>query len=118
MQAEKNSMEALIMSKAFIQKFMSIDPDISPRSINCFLEIAMNEGINSTELAEKTGYPLTTVSSIVGKLSGGRPGKSRSYGLISLDQDPNNRRTFYLNLTERGRQLRKSLMEVTNSRTR
>ena len=82
--------------------FQSLNSEFPLQYAVCLLEIALNEGISLTELANKAGMALSTVSRIVGALSTDRQ-KGLPYQLVEARIDPTNRRRKSLHLTKQGR---------------
>lgn len=79
-----------------------IDPEFPLQYAVCLMEIAQDEGMSLTALADRTGMPLSTISRIVGALSGNRQ-RGQAYGLIDVTVSPAERRRKALTLTARGR---------------
>jgi DNA-binding MarR family transcriptional regulator len=67
----------------------------------CLTHIAMAEGLSLTQLSERTGLALSTVSRIVGALSNFRQ-NGRAYELVQQKISPQERRRKELYLTEKG----------------
>lgn len=67
----------------------------------CLTHIAMNEGMSLTQLSEKTGLALSTISRIVGALSTYRQ-NGQGYELIEQKISPQERRRKELYLTQKG----------------
>lgn len=96
---------------ASLDKFLSVlnvlrqvDPEFPLHYAICLAEIARDEGMSLTQLAERTNLALSTVSRIVGCLSKYRP-NGRPYELISLQMAADERRRRELYLTPAGREL-------------
>ena len=87
---------------AILRELQKIDPEFPLQYAICFGEIALEEGLSLTQLAEKAGMPLSTVSRIVGALSSHRQ-KGVPYGLVKVTVVPEERRRKQLTLTTRGR---------------
>jgi len=82
-----------------LQILRGIDTEFPLQYALCMGEIARNQGISITELAEKTGITLSTVSRIVGALSGGR---GRCNGLVRVRFSATENRRKELFLSPRG----------------
>lgn len=84
-----------------LQQLERVDPEFPLHYSICLTYIAMNEGISLTQLAEKTGLALSTVSRIVGALSDYRQ-NGQAYGLIEVLVAPTERRRKEMYLTTKG----------------
>jgi DNA-binding MarR family transcriptional regulator len=88
-----------------------IDPEFPLNYSICLAQIAMHEGLSLTQLAERTGLALSTVSRIVGALSTYRQ-NGQSYGLIDMRVSAEERRRKELYLTSKGWALIRSIGSV------
>tara|TARA_R110001592_G_scaffold20926_7_gene84604 strand:+ start:217 stop:474 length:258 start_codon:yes stop_codon:yes gene_type:complete len=70
--------------------------------IICLAEIAQNEGLSLTDLADKTGMPLSTVSRITAALSAHKK-NGKAYNLITVTIAPQERRRKQLFLNKNGK---------------
>ncbi|HNQ92305.1 MAG TPA: winged helix-turn-helix transcriptional regulator, partial [Alphaproteobacteria bacterium] len=77
----------------------------------CLSEIARNEGCSLTDLSEKTGLALSTVSRIVGALSSYRQ-KGIPYEFITMKISETERRKKELFLTDKGREALNNILAV------
>lgn len=91
-----------------MRKLQEIDPEFPLQYSICLAEIAMNEGLSLTQLADKTGLSLSTISRIVGALSDYRQ-NNQPYGLVKLVVSPEERRRKELYLTDKGIKLLKGI---------
>lgn len=96
---------------ALLRELQKLDPEFPLQYAVCLGEIAMNEGLSLTHLSEKTGMPLSTVSRIIGALSGQRQ-KGVPYGLIRVRLSPTERRRKELYLTARGMAVIGSIQDI------
>lgn len=87
---------------SLLRELQRIDPEFPLQYALCLGEIAREEGLSLTRLAEKTGMPLSTISRIVGALSRHRQ-RGTPYGLVRVAIAPWERRRKQLFLTARGR---------------
>jgi DNA-binding MarR family transcriptional regulator len=85
-----------------LRKLQEIDPEFPLQYAICLAEISLNEGLSVTELSNRTGMALSTVSRIVGALSKYRQ-MGEPYELIDLRTSETSRRTKEIYLTEKGR---------------
>jgi DNA-binding MarR family transcriptional regulator len=85
-----------------LRELQKIDPEFPLQYAICLAEIAANEGQSLTQLAERTGMPLSTISRIVGALSRHRQ-RGTPYDLVRVNIAPQERRKKQLFLTARGR---------------
>lgn len=76
-----------------------IDPEFPIQYALCLAEISRQQGISVTELSSRTGITLSTVSRIIGALSGNR---RRCGGLVRVRFSPQEGRRKELFLTPRG----------------
>lgn len=91
-----------------LKTFQKLDNEFPLQYAICLLEIAMHEGMSLTELSDKAGMALSTVSRIVGALSNDRQ-KGVPYQLIEARVMPKNRRRKQLFLTAHGKGFIKGL---------
>lgn len=94
-----NGLSAVIELLQFLRR---IDPEFPIQYALCLGEIARHEGLSVTELAQRTGITLSTVSRIVSALSSNR---SRYGGLINVRFCREESRRKELSLTPQGRNL-------------
>jgi DNA-binding MarR family transcriptional regulator len=84
-----------------LRELQNIDPEFPLQYAVCLAEIAAEQGLSLTRLAEKTGMPLSTVSRIVGALSTHRQ-RGTPFGLVRVEISPQERRRKQLFLSPRG----------------
>jgi DNA-binding MarR family transcriptional regulator len=96
-----------------LRELQKIDPEFPLQYAVCLAEIAADEGLSLTQLAEKAGMPLSTVSRIVGALSSHRQ-KGAPYGLVRVDLSETERRRKELFLTPRGQAAMERLTGAMN----
>ncbi|MCL4677111.1 MAG: winged helix-turn-helix transcriptional regulator [Alphaproteobacteria bacterium] len=97
--------------RSLLRELQKIDPEFPLQYALCLCEIAADEGLSVTALAEKVRLPLSTVSRIVGALSSKRQ-KGQPYGLVEVSISAAERRRKELNLTARGRAVMEGLSAV------
>ena len=85
-----------------LRALQSIDSEFPIQYALCLCEIAKNEGCSLTDLSEKTGLALSTISRIVGALSSFRQ-RGTPYEFITMHVSETERRRKELYLTDRGR---------------
>lgn len=94
-----------------LQELQKIDSEFPLQYALCLSEIAVNEGMSLTELADKTGMPLSTVSRIVGALSKHRQ-RGTAYNLVKVTISPKERRRKQLTLTAKGQSVVNGISEI------
>lgn len=80
----------------------TLDPEFPLQYAICLSEIALEEGMSLTQLSQRTGLALSTVSRIVGSLSQYRQ-NGAPYGLVEIRTSPQERRRKELMLSDKGR---------------
>ncbi len=85
-----------------LRALQKIDAEFPLQYAVCLAEISREEGLSLTQLCDKTGLAISTVSRIVGALSDSRQ-KGRPYGLVRVVISPAERRRKELYLTPRGK---------------
>lgn len=85
-----------------LETLRKIDSEFPLQYSICLAQISMEEGMSLTELSQKMGLGLSTVSRIVGALSKYRQ-NGNPYGLIELKISPEERRKKAIYLTSKGR---------------
>lgn len=94
-----------------LREFQKIDTEFPIQYAICFIEIHLNEGLSVTQLSEKTGMALSTVSRIVGALSKYRQ-KGTAFELIKIKIPETERRRKELYLTPKGKAIIASLNDL------
>lgn len=94
-----------------LHQLKKIDPEFPIQYAICLTEIANHSGCSLTDLSEKTGLALSTVSRIVGALSNYRQ-KGDPYGLIEMKISETERRKKELYLTPKGRKTLENILSV------
>ena len=94
-----------------LRELQKIDREFPLQYAVCLAEISMNEGLSLTQLAEKTGMALSTVSRIVGALSKHRQ-KGTPFGMIKVQVSSAERRRKELYLTPKGKAIIHSIAEI------
>ncbi len=96
---KQNGLSAVI---ELLQLLRRIDPEFPIQYALCLGEIARHQGLSVTELAQRTGITLSTVSRIVSTLSSNR---NRYGGLINVRFSREEARRKELSLTPQGHAL-------------
>jgi len=104
----KNCVQDFLLLLRELQK---IDTEFPLQYAVCLGEIAMSEGLSLTQLSERTGMPLSTISRIIGALSANRQG-GRAYGLVRVVLSQLERRRKELYLTTRGHAVMNSVVDI------
>ena len=99
------------MFLVLLRELQKIDPEFPLQYTICLAEIALDEGLSLTTLSSRTGMPLSTVSRIIGALSGNRQ-KGTPYGLIHAAISPAERRKKELYLTSQGKAVIANIMTI------
>lgn len=94
-----------------LHQLEQVDPEFPLNYSICLGQIAKAEGLSLTQLSERTGLALSTVSRIVGALSNFRQ-NGQSYGLVELRVAEAERRRKELYLTPKGWMVMKSIGNV------
>jgi len=94
-----------------LREMQKIDPEFPLQYMICLSEIAKADGLSLSELAHKTGMPLSTISRIIGALSKKRQ-KGKAFGLVNVQICPNERRRKELSLTPKGRAVIGSIYDI------
>ena len=94
-----------------LDQLRGVDPEFPLHYSICLVEIARDEGLSLTQLAERTHLTLSTVSRIAGALSQFRQ-NGHPYGLIEMRVAANERRRKELYLTPKGRAVIKNMESV------
>ena len=97
-----------------LRELQKIDSEFPLQYAVCLGEIAIHEGLSLSQLAERTGMPLSTVSRIVGALSRNRQ-KGSAYDLVRASISATERRKKELTLTARGHAVIKSINDLIGS---
>ena len=87
-----------------LRELQKIDPEFPLQYAVCLAEVTLNEGLSVTQLSNRTGMALSTVSRIVGALSKYRQ-MGEPYELIDLRTSEKSRRTKEIYLTDKGRRI-------------
>ncbi len=100
-----------------LRELQKIDSEFPLQYAVCLGEIAANEGLSLSQLAERTGMPLSTVSRIVGALSRNRQ-KGAAYDLVRVTISTTERRKKELTLTTRGHAVMNSIRDLIDQAAR
>lgn len=107
-----HSEQACAIALELLKEFQSIDNEFPIQYAVCLLEIARDEGLTLTALAERTDMALSTISRIIGALSDNRQ-KGEAFYLVDAQVSSTSRRSKALHLTRRGRSLIQRIEDVT-----
>ena len=102
---------AALLFLSLLNALRQVDPEFPLQYAICLTEIAINEGISLTQLAERTHLALSTVSRIVGALSTVRQ-SGQAYGLVMLKISPQERRRKELYLTPKGWTVMRGVLNI------
>ena len=100
------AMKPLSRAIMFVEEFRKVDPELPMHSALILLLIAQKPGINLKELVQATGLVKSSVSRNVAALSKEYGGK----GLITMTEDPMDRRNKVVKLTLEGERMVRSLL--------
>lgn len=92
-----------------LHRIQKIDPEFPIQYAICLLVISQNEGCSITNLAEKSGLALSTVSRIVGALSDYRQ-LGQPYEFVQVKVSATERRRKELYLTALGKASLKEIL--------
>lgn len=92
-----------------LRRIQKVDPEFPIQYAICLIEISQDEGCSVTQLAEKSGLSLSTVSRTVGALSDYRQ-LGKPYKFVEVRISPVERRRKELYLTDLGRKTLKDFM--------
>lgn len=87
-----------------LKELQKIDPEFPIQYAICLAEISLHEGLSVTQLSNRTGLALSTVSRIVGALSKYRQ-MGKPYELVNLVTSETERRRKEIYLTTKGRKI-------------
>lgn len=93
-----------------LHRIQKIDPEFPIQYAICLIVVSEDEGCSITNLAEKSGLALSTVSRIVGALSDYRQ-LGQPYGFLEVKVSPKERRKKELYLTDLGRASLKDILQ-------
>lgn len=102
---------ALQCFRDLMMELKKLDPEFPIQYGICLAEIALDEGLSLTQLAERTELALSTVSRIVGALSQYRA-NGQPFGLVDLKVSKEERRRKELFLTHKGWSVLRSIGAV------
>lgn len=99
-------MKPLTKAVLFVEEFRKVDPELGMHVALMLLLIAQKPGINLKELTQATGLVKSSVSRNIALLSKEYGGK----GLVTMTEDPVDRRNKNVKLTLEGERLVRSLL--------
>lgn len=94
-----------------IDHFRTLDPEFPPQIMKTFLEIARAPGSTMSQLTDRVGTTLASISRIVERLSP-RWGKRQGEGLVEFHENPDDRRQKIVTLTPKGERFLATLIEL------
>ncbi len=98
---------------AVIDHFRTIDPEYPAQIMSLILHVAKAPGLTMSALAERVGTSLSSVSRIVERL-GARWGMTRAGDdLVSVEENPANRREKLVSLSAKGERFVQTLLTLT-----
>lgn len=92
-----------------LRRIQKVDPEFPIQYAICLIEISQDEGCSITQLAEKSGMSLSTVSRTVGALSDYRQ-LGQPYKFVEVRISPVERRRKELYMTELGKKTLKDFL--------
>lgn len=98
-----------------LKELQNINNEFPLQYAICLIEISLHEGLSLTELSQKTGMAISTVSRIVSALSKKRQ-KGSAYSLIEINISPQERRKKEIYLSPAGRRIILSLSDIISKR--
>lgn len=107
---------ALTLFLLILRELQKIDPEFPLQYAVCLGIIAMDEGLSITDLSERSGLSLSTVSRIVGALSHKRQA-GQAYDVVKVKISATERRRKELTLSTKGRILVESIERLLDSRS-
>jgi len=100
------ALKPLTRAVLFVEEFRKINPELGMHTALMLLLIAQKPGINLKELGRATGMAKSSVSRNIAILSKEYGGK----GLVTMTEDPVDRRNKQLKLTIDGERLVRSIL--------
>jgi len=94
-----------------LRELQKIDNEFPIQYARCLSEIALDEGLSLTDLADRTDMPLSTISRIISALSKDRA-KGRCFNLVFAVINKNERRKKELFLTPSGKKFINNISNV------
>lgn len=94
-----------------LRELQKIDNEFPLQYAVCLSEIALEEGLSLTVLAERADMPLSTVSRVITALSK-HSDRGVSYGLVKVTISPEERRKKRINLTAKGRAIINGISDI------
>jgi DNA-binding MarR family transcriptional regulator len=94
-----------------LRELQKIDSEFPLQYAVCLSEIALEEGLSLTDLADRTGMPLSTISRIITALSK-HSNRGTSYGLVKVSISAEERRKKEIFLTAKGRAIVNSVSDI------
>lgn len=85
-----------------LHELQKIDPEFPLQYARCLFEIALDEGLCLTDLSERTGTALSTISRVTSALAKEKA-RGKNYALVQIKISSKERRRKQLFLTKKGR---------------
>lgn len=98
-----------------LRELQKIDLEFPLQYAICLFEIALNEGLCLTDLSEKTGMPLSTISRITSAFAKEKA-RGKNYRLVQVKISPKERRKKQLFLTKKGRDIANSISNIMSQK--
>jgi len=95
-----------------VEEFRKLQSDLPLQIASLFTYIAANPGISMKELQEQTNTAQSTCSRSVAALSEWQNHEKPGFGLIWMEEDPEERRRKLVHLTEKGEKLAATLAKM------
>lgn len=96
-----------------LEVFRAIEPTMPTQLVYTFLMVATHEGITATEIMQKSGFKLSTLSRHLLDLGRRNRMKQPGYELVEPRQDDTDIRRKLLYLTPKGRLIFQQLARIT-----
>ncbi|PCK00416.1 MAG: MarR family transcriptional regulator [Zetaproteobacteria bacterium] len=98
-----------------LRELQKIDMEFPLQYAVCLFEIALDEGLCLTDLSEKTGMPLSTISRITSALAKEKA-RGKNYGLVQIRISPQERRKKQLFLSKKGHGAANSISNIISQK--
>jgi DNA-binding MarR family transcriptional regulator len=106
--------QALYRIALILEEFRKVSPTMPVSTALTLVTIAMEEGQSITEVANRSGIPLATVSRHYSQLGPVNPTEPKAWELIEYPNDLMNRRKKTVRLTPSGQRTIRSLLDLIN----
>lgn len=95
-----------------LEEFRKIDPEMPIQMAVVFLNIAADEGLNMSELYQRSGISQSSVSRNVAALSKWHRANKAGHDLVYTKEDPMERRRKVAFLTSKGRLVAEAIAKL------